>query len=103
MTRKKKTTTLTISKNPDGDGVSIAGYEPTVEVFPTITDEPQLEFKQPFIEPIMEQPHLTYDVADAIAELPEAHIVPTDRWYGEEFLPKYIQVRAKLRRLANIT
>lgn len=101
MTNKKKAA-ISISKNLKGDGVEIDGLEtPKVEVLPKITEEETVEAKQVFADPSQFMPK-TNELADAIAELPEARLDITQRWYGEEFLPAYLKARAKLRRLAGL-
>lgn len=103
MTKTNKKTALTVSKKRDGDGVEIAGLEtPKVEVFPPIMDEETVEAKQAFSDPAQYMPK-TNELAEAVAELPEAKLEITQRWYGEEFLPAYLKARSKLRRLAGYT
>lgn len=98
---KKKNVTVSISKCAEGDGVDIAGLEtPQVEVFPKIDEEPTVEVKQAFSEPA--SPADNAELVEAINSLPEANLDPTPRWYGETFLPKYIQAKNRLKRIAGI-
>ena len=55
----------------------------------------------PTEEPVNEA-NYAKEVFDVIATLPEAKMIATQRWYGEEFLPEYVKARAKLRTLAGL-
>lgn len=97
---KKKNVSVSVSKKADGDGVDIAGLEtPQVEVFPKIAEESKVEVKQAFSEPA---PPNNAELVEAVNSLPEANLTPTPRWYGETFLPQYIQAKNRLKRLAGI-
>ena len=99
---KKKNAAISISKNIEGNGVDVVGLEtPKVETFPQIIKEETLEAKQNFTDPNQFTPK-SNEYTEAIAELPEARLDITQRWYGEEFLPTYLKARAKLRRIAGL-
>jgi len=84
-----------------------------VIIFEEITEEPAVEVKQPFTDPSGEVTPIVATTVDelvikmgeitkTIGELPEAVNNPSNRWYGEEFLPEYLKTRNKLRRLAGL-
>ena len=115
---RKKKADVTVAINSDRSGVDLK-----VEPLEKIVDEESTEVKQPFVDPakiieietvdipnVPEPPIIDNDNAiellklkDAVFDLPEPLMVPTQRQYGEEFLPAYIKVRSKLRRLAGLT
>ena len=104
--------------------------KPKVKRFEPIVEEPELTVKQPFSTPmsiyaktlsseeidqirVVELDASVFNgipddvfqqakVLDAINELPEPLMSPTQRQYGEDFLPLYIKSRNKLRRLAGL-
>jgi len=119
--KKKKVTAIKISKTE----------KPEVVKLPKVTKEEKLVVKQPFTDPTKEVVFapipsvedlkvelenreklidaIPYDdkqrlkIVDTVMELPAPLMTPTNRQYGEQFLPDYIRVRNKLRRLAGLS
>jgi hypothetical protein len=68
--------------------------EPVLSVEATAeTVEPKFD---PQPDPITEK-YLA--LAEACRKLPPARIIPTDRWYGEEFLPQYEKATRQIKAL----
>ena len=112
--RKKKKESQTepevkVSIKPDRSGSEVLVAK--VESLEPIEDEEPTEVKQPFTDPTQnedagepkhEEGNSWEDVQFAVAELPSPVLTPTQRQYGEEFLPQYTKIRNKLRRLTGL-
>ena len=120
MTRKKKVkeADVTVSIKPDRSGVNL-DYKKAVKELEPVNDEEPTTVKQSYVAPEtilvvnnrQEDTPILKDAPDsdvwedlqfAVAELPSPLFMPTQRQYGEEFLPEYTRVRNKLRRLAGL-
>jgi hypothetical protein len=67
---------------------------------PVLVDVPAAEEK---IEPKPTEDSIITDqyiqLAEQCRQLPDIHLVPTDRWYGETFYPAYSRVLNAIRAL----
>jgi len=111
--RKKKKESQTepevkVSIKPDRSGSEVLVAK--VDSLEPIEDEEPMEVKQSFTDPTQnesgepkhEEGDSWEDVQFAVAELPSPLLTPTQRQYGEEFLPEYTKIRNKLRRLVGL-
>ena len=63
----------------------------------TQTIEPETQTIEPVtVKPTAPKPTLQ----EIVALFPDAEVVPTQRWYGETFYPKYTQALKLLKELA---
>ena len=77
--------------------------EPKIVKLEPITEEEPPTVKQPFNDPNTEEStDMNEEIIFSIAQLPTPLMAPTQRQYGEEFLPEYTKIRSKLRRLAGL-
>ena len=127
---RRKKADITVNRK---EGVSLVTKleKPVVKILEPIVEEPEVTVKQPFSTPmsiyaktlsseeidkirvveldasafngIPEEVFTTAKMFDAVNELPEPLMSPTQRQYGEDFLPLYIKSRNKLRRLAGLS
>jgi len=103
--RRRKKSAVLVSRK---EGVQLVTEleKPEVTVLEQIVEEPEVTVKQPFTEPVFnvipEDIFQQAKVLDAVNELPKPLMAPTQRQYGEDFLPLYIKSRNKLRRLAGL-
>ena len=122
--KKKKVSAIKISKTEKPEVVKLPKVteeesvvvkqpftDPTKDtaLFEKIVTELEEIDKEEKKDVVFNTPELSYDdkqdlkILDAIMELPSPLMTPTNRQYGEQFLPDYIRVRNKLRRLAGLS
>ena len=75
--------------------MSTEEVEELLETHRRINNEPDLPRKEASY-------NVPVEVEEAIRELPAPISVPTQREYGEEFLPQYVKTWNKLRRLVGL-